>query len=127
MTEDREENRQRMAANWHPADGFEPLATCLFIGASYASAERYPMDDRNVIDIGLRVIKRCGMYSNEYKNWIACESETPPIVKTIHSFKEYWANASQLSTRQLPQPCNMGMAWPPWTSVCQSHYTSSHL
>jgi len=33
-TKDREENRQQMAADWHPADGFEPLATCLFIGAS---------------------------------------------------------------------------------------------
>ena len=57
-TEDREDNRQRMAADWHPSDGFEPLATCLFIGASYASAARYPMDDCDVIDIGLRVIKR---------------------------------------------------------------------
>jgi hypothetical protein len=66
-TEDREENRQRMAAGWHPADGFKPLATRLFIGASYASAAHYPMDDRDIIDIGLRVIKRCGMYSEEYK------------------------------------------------------------
>jgi len=57
-TEDREDNRQRMAADWHPSDGFEPLATRLFVGASYASAARYPMDDRDVIDIGLRVIKR---------------------------------------------------------------------
>jgi hypothetical protein len=56
-TEDREENRQRMAANWHPSDGFEPLTTRLFIGAFYASAARYPMDNRNVINIGLRVIK----------------------------------------------------------------------
>jgi hypothetical protein len=47
-----------MAADWHPSDGFEPLATRLFIGASYASAARYPMDDCDVIDIGLRVIKR---------------------------------------------------------------------
>ncbi len=37
-TEDRADNRQRMAADWHPSDGFEPLATRLFIGASYASA-----------------------------------------------------------------------------------------
>ncbi len=50
-----------MAADWHPTNGFEPLATRLFIGASYASAARYPMDDRDVIDIGLRIIKRCGM------------------------------------------------------------------
>jgi len=66
-----------MAADWHPSGGFEPLATRLFIGASYASAARYPMDDRDVIDIGLRVIKRCGMYSEEYKNWIARENESP--------------------------------------------------
>jgi hypothetical protein len=37
-TEDREENRQQMAADWHPSDGFKPLAMHLFIGASYASA-----------------------------------------------------------------------------------------
>ena len=51
------------------------------------------MDDRDVIDIGLRVIKRCGMYSEEYKNWITRENESPPIVETIDSFKEYWAAA----------------------------------
>ena len=56
-TKDCEDNQQRMAADWHPSEGFKPLATCLFIGASYASAARYPMDDRDVIDIGLRIIK----------------------------------------------------------------------
>ena len=54
------------------------------------------MWDCNVIDIGLRVIKRCGMYSKEYKNWIAREHESPPIVETIDSFKEYWSGASAL-------------------------------
>jgi hypothetical protein len=33
-TEDCEENRQKMAAGWHPSDSFKPLATCLFVGAS---------------------------------------------------------------------------------------------
>jgi hypothetical protein len=93
---DRKDNRQRMAADWHPSNGFEPLATHLFIGASYASAARYPMDDHDVIDIGLRIIKRCGMYSEEYKNWIAHENETLAIVKKINSVKEYWANAIAL-------------------------------
>jgi hypothetical protein len=50
------------------------------------------MDDRDVIDIGLRAIKQCGMYSEEYKNWIARENEIPPIKETIDSFKEYWTN-----------------------------------
>jgi hypothetical protein len=40
MAKDREDNWQRIAADWHPSDGFEPLATRLFIGASYASAAR---------------------------------------------------------------------------------------
>jgi hypothetical protein len=96
MAEGREDNRQRMAADWQPSNGFEPLATRLFIGASYASAAHHPMDDRDVIDIGLRIIKCCGMYSEEHKNWIARKNKTPAIVKTIDSFKEYWANAIAL-------------------------------
>ena len=36
------------------------------------------------------------MYSEEYKNWIACKNKTPPIVETIDSFKEYWADAIAL-------------------------------
>ncbi len=74
---DCEENWQRMAATWQLSKGFEPLATRLFIGASYASAARYPMDDRDVINISLRVIKRCGMHTKEYKNWISCEEIRP--------------------------------------------------
>jgi hypothetical protein len=85
-----------MAATWHPSDGFEPLATRLFIGASYASAACYTMDNRDIIDIVLCVIKCCGMYAKEYKNWISCKRATSPFVKTIDSFKEYWANAIAL-------------------------------
>ena len=85
-----------MAANWHPSDSFEPLATRLFIGASYTSTACYPMDDRNVINIGLRIINRCGMYSKKYKIWIARENKSRPITETIISFKEYWAKTITL-------------------------------
>jgi hypothetical protein len=107
-TEDREDNWQQMAADWHPSDGFEPLATCLFVGTSYVSASRYPMDDRDIIDIGLRVIKQCGMYSEEYKNWIARENESLPIVETIDSFKEYWAAAISLVNQTAIPAANHG-------------------
>jgi hypothetical protein len=93
---DRKANRQQMTAEWHPAKGFEPLVMSLFIGASYASAAQYPMRDRNIINISLHTIKRCGMYSKEYKNWIPREHESPPIIKTINSFKEYWSGAIAL-------------------------------
>jgi hypothetical protein len=95
-TKDSEENWQRMATTLHPSKGFEPLTTHLFIGASYASAARYLMDDRDVIDIGLRVIKHCGMYAKEYKNWILCKNVVPLIFEMINSFKEYWADTIAL-------------------------------
>ncbi len=34
-TKDCKDNQQRMAADWHPSDSFEPLAMRFFIGASY--------------------------------------------------------------------------------------------
>jgi hypothetical protein len=61
------------------------------------------MWDCNVIDIGLHIIKRCGMYSEEYKNWIAGEHESPPIIKTINSFKEYWSGVIAL-VNQMAAP-----------------------
>jgi hypothetical protein len=91
-TKDCKENWQRMAATWHPSKGSEPLATHLFISASYTSAARYPMDDHDDIYIGLCIIKRCAMYAKEYKNWILRKNVVPAIVKTIDSFKEYWAS-----------------------------------
>ncbi len=100
-----------MAADWHPSDGFEPLATRLFIGASYASAARYLMEEHNIIDTGLRIIKCCGMYSEEYKGWIAWENESPPVTKTVETFKNYWSEAITL-IYQMASPAvqhNYGM------------------
>ncbi len=85
-----------MATTWHRSEDFEPLAMRLFIGASYASAACYLMDDCDVIDIGLRIIKHCGMYAKEYKNCFLCKNAVPPIVKIIQSFKEYRANVIAL-------------------------------
>jgi hypothetical protein len=101
-TVDREENWQKMAADWHPSDGFEPLAMRLFVGASYASAARYPMNDCRVIDIRLRVIKQCGMYSEEFKNWIARKSKTLAIVETIDSFKEWVRTITLVNQTSIP-------------------------
>jgi hypothetical protein len=98
--EEREDNRKRMAADWQPTDGFEQLVTRLFLGAAYASAARYPMEERDIIDIGLRVIKRCGMYAEEYKTWIGIKNAgqlaSPRVQQTLDSFKSFWANAITL-------------------------------
>ncbi len=49
------------------------------------------MANRDIVDIGLHVIKRCGMYAKEYKVWIARKSKHPRIVKTFDTFKTFWA------------------------------------
>jgi hypothetical protein len=70
------------------------------------------MKEHNVIDIGLCIIKRCGMYSKEYKNWIARGNESPPIVEMIDSFKEYLSKAIALvnQTAALASQHSYGMA-----------------
>jgi hypothetical protein len=77
----------------------------LFLSALYTSAARYPMEERNIIKIGLCVIKRCWMYAEEYKAWIGIKN-----------------------TGQLANPCVMAMAWRPWTTmVAPLHCTASLL
>jgi hypothetical protein len=89
-TKDCEANRQRMAANWHPANGFDALILHLFTGAVYASSVGFKMNNVDIVNIGLRIIKQCGMYGKEYKAWIACEAIRPRIVKTDDTFKMLW-------------------------------------
>jgi hypothetical protein len=36
------------------------------------------------------------LYAKEYKNWISHENAVPHIIKTIESFKEYWADTIAL-------------------------------
>ncbi len=110
--EDHNANRQHMAADWHPANGFDTLALCLFTGAAYASCTGYTMANRDIVDIGLHVIKQCGMYDKEYKGWIARKSECPRIVETFDMFKMFWATKITLVS-QTAVPTSMhgyGMA-----------------
>ncbi len=112
MAKDHNENRQRMAANWHPTDGFDTLALRLFTGAAYAGCTGYTMANHNIVDIGLHIIKWCSMYAKEYKAWIARKSERPRIVKTFDTFKTFWATKITL-VNQMVVPASMhgyGMA-----------------
>jgi hypothetical protein len=80
-----------MVAKWHPANGFDTLVLHLFTGAAFAGCTNFTMANRNIVDIGLHVIKQCSMYAKEYKAWIACEDIHPRIVKTFDFFKSFWA------------------------------------
>jgi hypothetical protein len=109
---DHDANRQRMAANWHPTNGFDTLALPLCTGVACAGCTGYTKADRNIVNIGLRVIKRCSMYAEEYKAWIARESRCLKIVKTFDRFKTFWA-AKIMLVNQMAVPASMhgyGMA-----------------
>jgi hypothetical protein len=89
MAEDYKANRQCMAANWHPANGFDALILLLFTRAAYASSAGFRMNNVDIVNIGLCIIKQCGMYGKEYKAWITCEAVRPRIVKTVDTFKHF--------------------------------------
>jgi hypothetical protein len=55
--EDCEANRQCMAVDWHPANGFDALVLRLFTGAAFAGCTNFTMANRDIIDIRLCVIK----------------------------------------------------------------------
>jgi hypothetical protein len=98
-----------MAADWQPTNGFEKLVTRLFLGASYASIARHPMEERDIIDIGLHVIKRCGMYSKEYKVWTGIKNAgqlaLTHVKQTVDSFKGFWSNTITLVNQtSVPAP-----------------------
>ncbi len=106
MAKDPDANRQCMATNWHPANMFDTLALCLFTGAAYAGCRGYTMANRNIVNIGLHVIKQCGMYAEEYKAWIPRESKRPRIAKTFDMFKPFWA-AKIMVVNQTAVPTSM--------------------
>jgi hypothetical protein len=58
------------------------------------------MEEHDIIDIGLRVIKCCGMYAKEYKAWIGMENTgqlaLPRVKQTLDSFNGFWSNAITL-------------------------------
>ena len=86
-------NRERMAADWSPGDGFEALAERINTGMQYAVFSFHPIAERDVVDIAERVVTRCGIYTEEMKIWTQRDGASPNQLKTWRAFQEYWAKA----------------------------------
>ncbi len=56
------------------------------------TATGYPIVDRDIVDIGIQVIKQCGLYAEEYKSWIARATTTPCVVEMLDTFKTFWVD-----------------------------------
>jgi len=44
------------------------------------------MKERNIINIGLRVIKHCRMYAKEYKAWIGMENAGQLVLPRVKQY-----------------------------------------
>ena len=77
----------QIASGWR--NSLDALTLRLFTGAAYANATGYPIVDCDIVDIGIRIIKQCGLYAEEYKSWIARATAIPRIVETLDMFKTF--------------------------------------
>jgi len=108
MTEDREENRQRMAADWHPA-------------LRRASSSAHPTQAWHAIrwTIVTSLTSACassndtGCTPRSTKIGSRVRMKPSRSSRQLTPSKNIGPTQSHLSTRQLPEPRNMGMAWPP--------------
>jgi hypothetical protein len=117
MAEDCKANRQRKAANWHPVYSFDPLVLRLFTCAAFTGCANFTMADCDIVNIGLCVIKRCGMHAKKYKAWIAGKAIRLRILKTFDSFKAFWAANITLVNQTAVPASQYGTEWPPPTTT----------
>jgi hypothetical protein len=68
--DDRKANCTTMALEWHPSQGFIFLVAHLFRGVTFTNLTKHPIPDDDIVDIGIRVIHRTGLFAEEYKAWI---------------------------------------------------------
>ena len=90
--EDRAANRNAIALEWHPAQGFELLVARLFQGATFKNLAKYPILDNDIVDIGIRVLHRTGLFAEEYKAWIT-RGDDPNNAMTFAAFRTFWETA----------------------------------
>ena len=93
--DDRWNNKERMAADWQPSDGFESFIDRINSGIQCALFSFHPIADADVVDIAERVITRCGLYPEEMKRWIARDGTAgnDDQEKTWYRFQIVWAQA----------------------------------
>lgn len=93
QAEDRHTNKERMAADWNPSEGFQVLTDRIHMGMQYALFAFHPIADIDVVDIAERVVARTSLYNEEMKAWNKRDGQSIDEGKTWNDFKTYWAAA----------------------------------
>ena len=85
-----------MALDWHPSQGFELLVARLFCGATFANLAKYPIPDDDIVDIGIRVLHRTGLFAKEYKAWITLGDDATNSM-SFAAFRAFWETAVNIA------------------------------
>jgi hypothetical protein len=81
-----------MALEWHPSQGFQLLAVCLFRGATFVNLAKHPIPDDDIVNIGIPIIHRTGLFVEEYKAWIT-RGYNPTNNMDFSAFHTFWETA----------------------------------
>ncbi len=85
-----------MVADWHPSIGFEVLTLHLFRGVTFASLSGHSIADKDMVDIGVRVLNCRGLLLKEFKTWILCGDDASKTNDFV-LFKSFWENPVQIA------------------------------
>ena len=92
---DRKENKDRMEAEWHPNDGIQRLISQIADGIEYAHFAGQAIPDAEAIDIGIRVVMKCGLFIHDYELW---QQEHD---KSWLNFKIFWKSHVRIKKKTV--------------------------
>ena len=85
-----------MGLEWHPSQGFELLVMRLFHRATFMNFVKYPIPDADIVNIGIRVLHRTGLFAEEYKAWITRGDDTTNTMD-FAAFRTFWESAMNIA------------------------------
>ena len=85
-----------MGLEWHLLQGFELLVARLFCGATFANLAKYPIPNADIVNIGIRVLHRTGLFAKEYKAWIT-RGDNATNTMDFAAFCTFWDSAVNIA------------------------------
>lgn len=92
---DRKNNKDRMEKDWHPNDGIQTLINQISSGIEYAHFAGQAITDMEAVDIGIRVIMKCGLFTHDYELW------QQQLDKSWLNFRTFWKGRAKLKKKTV--------------------------
>ena len=101
---EREENRNRMKADWNLHDGWQALQEQVEEGQLFAALTNAAISDVDAVDIAISVLMKTGMFEHAYEEWHARADGS----KRWNDMKTFWAEKIRLKRITTNRAGNFG-------------------